>query len=71
MSRRLYLPAVAAGEEPLPKIVAIDLQPMAPVEGVVQLQGDITALATVREVFAQFDGFKADLVRTTTPNTLH
>jgi hypothetical protein len=40
LSRRLYLPAVAAGRsgEQLPKIVAVDLQPMAPIEGVMQLQ---------------------------------
>lgn len=40
LSRRLYLPAVAAGRsgEDLPKIVAVDLQPMAPIEGVTQLQ---------------------------------
>lgn len=40
LSRRLYLPAVAAGRSggDLPKIVAVDLQPMAPIEGVTQLQ---------------------------------
>lgn len=40
LSRRLYLPALAAGlvGEQLPKIVAVDLQPMAPIEGVTQLQ---------------------------------
>ena len=31
------------------EIVAIDLQPMAPIEGVVQIQGDITSLAKVNE----------------------
>ena len=34
----------------LPRIVAVDLQPMAPIEGVVQLQGDITSEATARWV---------------------
>lgn len=40
LSRRLYLPAVAAGAAgpALPCIVAVDLQPMAPIEGVTQLQ---------------------------------
>ena len=40
LSRRLYLPAAAAGRSgaELPKIVAVDLQPMAPIEGVTQLQ---------------------------------
>jgi 23S rRNA U2552 (ribose-2'-O)-methylase RlmE/FtsJ len=28
------------------KIVAVDLQPMAPLEGVIQLQGDITSMET-------------------------
>ena len=37
LSRRLYLPAAAAGGA-LPCIVAVDLQPMAPIEGVTQLQ---------------------------------
>ena len=46
----------------LPKIVAIDLQPMAPIEGVVQIQGDITSLAKVNEVLSHFDGKHADLI---------
>jgi tRNA (cytidine32/guanosine34-2'-O)-methyltransferase len=46
----------------LPRIVAVDLQPMAPVEGVTQLQGDITARATVDAVLAHFSGCQADLV---------
>jgi tRNA (cytidine32/guanosine34-2'-O)-methyltransferase len=45
-----------------PKIVAIDLQPMAPIEGVTQLQGDITRHETAQEVIAFFDGELADLV---------
>ena len=35
---------------------------MAPIEGVTQLQGDITSLATAREVIRHFDGGRADLV---------
>lgn len=41
----------------LPLIVAIDLQPMAPIEGVIQVQGDITNARTaeaVRMLFLQF-----------------
>jgi tRNA (cytidine32/guanosine34-2'-O)-methyltransferase len=50
-------------EEDLPKIVAIDLQPMAPIEGVVQLQGDITSMAKVREILSHFGpGRHADLI---------
>ncbi len=64
LSRRLYLPAAQSGRAcgELPKIVAVDLQPMAPIEGVVQLQGDITSEATAREVIGHFDGGRADLV---------
>ena len=46
----------------LPKLVAVDLQPMAPVEGVTQLQGDITSHAVAQQVIAHFDGSHADLV---------
>lgn len=45
-----------------PVIVSVDLQPMAPIEGVVQLQGDITSEATAAEVIAAFTGHKADLI---------
>lgn len=38
LSRRLYLPAKAAGQQNLPKLVAVDLQPMAPVEGIIDIQ---------------------------------
>ncbi len=45
-----------------PKIVAVDLQPMAPIEGVTQLQGDITSLSTIKAVLAHFQGCQADLI---------
>jgi len=35
---------------------------MAPIEGVTQLQGDITSEKTAAEVIAHFDGGQADLV---------
>ena len=64
LSRKLYLPALAAGvrEEDLPKIVAIDLQPMAPIEGVTTMRGDVTSMDTVREVLSHFDGKRVDLI---------
>lgn len=62
LSRRLYLPAVQAKEACLPKIVAIDLQPMAPIEGVTLLQGDITSKETADMVISYFDGNRADVV---------
>ncbi|XP_011137586.2 putative tRNA (cytidine(32)/guanosine(34)-2'-O)-methyltransferase [Harpegnathos saltator] len=45
-----------------PKIVAVDLQAMAPLEGVIQLQGDITNTNTAKEIIAHFDNTQADLV---------
>ena len=45
-----------------PKIVSVDLQPMAAIEGVIQIQGDITSEQTANEVIAHFDGHHADLV---------
>ena len=48
--------------ESAPKIVAVDLQPMAAIEGVTQIQGDITSSVTARQVISHFHGEKADLV---------
>lgn len=47
---------------PTSRIVAVDLQPMAPIPGVTQLQGDITRLETAERIIACFEGEKADLV---------
>lgn len=44
------------------KIVAVDLQAMAPLPGVTQLQGDITKESTAREIVGHFEGEQADLV---------
>lgn len=44
------------------KIVAVDLQKMAPLKGVVQLQGDITKLSTAEAIIKEFEGSHADLV---------
>ena len=44
------------------KIVAVDLQPMAPLAGVEQIVGDITKAETAREIIGHFDGQKAELV---------
>ena len=44
------------------KIVAVDLQEMAPIEGVIQLQGDITSKDTADKIISLFEGTKADLV---------
>ncbi|KAI5709729.1 hypothetical protein M8J76_012145 [Diaphorina citri] len=44
------------------KIVAVDLQAMAPIPGVIQVQGDITKESTIKEIFSHFDDEKVDLV---------
>ena len=44
------------------KIVAVDLQAMAPLPGVTQLQGDITKATTAEAIISHFQGDKAQLV---------
>jgi tRNA (cytidine32/guanosine34-2'-O)-methyltransferase len=44
------------------RIVAVDLQEMAPIPGVKQLQGDITSVATAEAIVSDFHGGRADLV---------
>lgn len=44
------------------KIVSIDLQPMAPIDGVIEIRGDITSPATASEVIAAMGGARAQLV---------
>lgn len=43
-------------------IVAVDLQDMAPLDGVAQLKGDITKESTAREIIGALGGERADLV---------
>jgi tRNA (cytidine32/guanosine34-2'-O)-methyltransferase len=43
-------------------IVAVDLMEMAPLDGVVQLKGDITHKVTADEIVAHFRGLKAQVV---------
>jgi tRNA (cytidine32/guanosine34-2'-O)-methyltransferase len=54
--------AAAAAGVPKPVIVAVDLQEMAPIDGVVTLQGDITTRATADAIIGHFAGGLADLV---------
>jgi len=49
-------------ENPDAKIVAVDLQEMAPLDGIIQIQGDITQISTVEKIFDYFEGQKADIV---------
>ena len=73
LSRKLYLPTLNKSNDDdddddgddkakPPKIVAVDLQPMAPIEGVVCIQGDITNVDCMRQIISEFEGEKADLI---------
>ena len=44
------------------KIISVDLQAMAPIGDVIQIQGDITSIETAHKIIANFDGSTADLV---------
>lgn len=44
------------------QLVSVDIQEMAPIEGVHQIKGDITKLSTVQQIISLFKGQKADLV---------
>ena len=44
------------------KVVSVDLQEMAAIDGVHILQGDITTEETMRAIYSVFHGQKADLV---------
>lgn len=52
----------ADAEGKVEKIVAVDLQPMAPIPGVFTLQGDITSLSTAQTIISHFRGNRAELV---------
>lgn len=57
LSRRLS----GTPEDPV-QVVAVDLQAMAPLPGVLQIQGDITKVSTAQEIQRHFAGRPADLV---------
>lgn len=58
--------AITAGKETsggdCVKIVAVDIQTMAPIDGVTLIQGDITRFETADKVIREFQGAKAQLV---------
>ncbi|GAU97229.1 hypothetical protein RvY_08561-2 [Ramazzottius varieornatus] len=59
LSKTIYEPCK---DDPSIRIIAVDLQPMAPLEGVMQLQGDITDRSTADNIIAHLDGQLSDLV---------
>jgi len=52
----------AKNDDAVPKIVAVDLQPMAPIDGVVAFQGDITSKQTAEDIIQHFRGQRAELL---------
>jgi tRNA (cytidine32/guanosine34-2'-O)-methyltransferase len=64
LSSKLYLSNEEAMElmKTRPKIIAVDLQEMAPIPGVICIQGDITANTTANQIIDYFKGDLADLV---------
>ena len=63
LARQLHGPSpIGAASEGSPVIVAVDLQQMAPIEGVITLQGDITSHETADRIVGHFSGSRADLV---------
>ncbi|KAI7862122.1 FtsJ-like methyltransferase-domain-containing protein [Spinellus fusiger] len=62
LSQRLKQNHEQEPQEQEPKIVAVDLQAMAPLDGVTQLQGDITKKSTAEQIISYFEGELADIV---------
>lgn len=62
LSEKLYKSKEEGAVHDDVKIVAVDLQAMAPLPGVIQLMGDITKGTTAEQIVAHFDQQKADLV---------
>ncbi|KAG5487941.1 hypothetical protein LSCM1_08256 [Leishmania martiniquensis] len=55
--------AAAAPPPPPPRVVAVDLQEMAPIDGVTILQGDITAEGTAQEIVRLLNASESSGVR--------
>ncbi|GMM32523.1 tRNA methyltransferase [Martiniozyma asiatica (nom. inval.)] len=53
---------LSAKAGPNSNIVSVDLQPMSPIDGVIELQADITHPATLAQIMEAFNGEKADFV---------
>eukprot|EP01032_Pedospumella_encystans_P032017 gene32017-36147_t len=62
LSSKLFNKDLPASEIEKNRIVAVDLQEMAPIEGVLSIVGDITAQSTSEQIISYFQGDLADLV---------
>ena len=56
LTRQLWDKEHQHSEEDDVRIVAVDLQEMAPIPGVVQIQGDITSKSTSEQIISYFKG---------------
>jgi tRNA (cytidine32/guanosine34-2'-O)-methyltransferase len=54
LSRKLWKDAEEASQSDQVRVVAVDLQEMAPIEGVEILQGDITSKSTAERIISYF-----------------
>nr|CDS30406.1 cell division protein [Hymenolepis microstoma] len=61
LSKRIWEPRSEVDRQDV-KIVAVDLQAMALIPGIIQLQGDITSRETADRIIRQFEEKKAQLV---------
>ena len=61
-SRSQVLADRLTSDDENPNIVAVDLQPMAPIDGVLCLQGDITSYDTAQAILKPFQTQRAELV---------
>ncbi len=62
LSNKLYSSDQERRENKETRVVSVDLQEMAPIEGVAIIQGDITTQQTLEKIMSIFKGQKADLV---------
>jgi tRNA (cytidine32/guanosine34-2'-O)-methyltransferase len=60
--RKLYSSTVVPTNRALARIISVDLQEMAPLDGVHMVQGDITSRVTAEEIIHHFQGEMVDLV---------
>lgn len=68
LSERLY---VNNPKKDQVKIIAVDLQAMAPIDGVIQLQGDITKLSTAEAIIQHFTNHKKTESAATADGKVH
>ena len=62
LANQLYANPEEARAATALRVVSVDLQEMAPIDGVGIVQGDITLQKTLEQVLAVFQGAKAELV---------